>query len=440
MMSRQVLSFMTALLTRDGYEVETANGGEAAQQLLSEGSFGLMITDFMMSPMDGLELMKFCTESYPGMPTVMISGYCTVENAIDVLKAGAFDYLPKPVKVPDLRDVVERAFAFQDSLERKEERKVHLGLGSIVAESSAMREVCQTVQRLLPTRTHSLILGPPGSGKELIARTIHEKGVSSHGPFMRIDCANKDAKTLEGELFGVRTPDLAPTGAFRNAMGGTLYLSEIGSLPLALQERLARILTSDHASAGSQAGTSLQVQVCAGSHDPLESMAIKGNFCGTLYQRLRPFSMVLPPLRERTEDILGLARYSLGHRNSNPDAMCMDADVELIIENYAWPGNVAELMETLDEARKQAGDSIVKAEHLPQRITSQVNLENLKARRHSELAEYKGKMLKAFLRDKEKEYLEAVVESEESKEAAAEKLELDPDGLDRHISGDDTSS
>lgn len=431
-----VLSFMTALLTRDGYEVVTASGGDEAVRLLNDGPCDLLITDYMMNPMNGMELLLYCQDAFPNMPTVMISGYCTVENAIQVLKAGAFDYLPKPVKVNELREVVGRAVSYQSSLERRHEHKVNLGLGLIVAESAAMRKVCTTIERLLPTRTHCLIMGPEGTGKELVARTIHDCGVAKDGPFIRVDCTKRPETELENELFGPRTPDTQPSGVFQTALGGTLYLSEIGSLPFPLQERLDRILASDHSTDAHRGGSRIAVQICAGSHDPLEAMGVNGNFSGGLYQRLRPFSMVIPPLRERPEDVLGLACYCLNRGHASETTLpCMDSDAELVIEHYPWPGNSAELIAAVTEAREKAGVRQITVDDLPQKIVAHVNVESLRERHKMDLAESKGKMLKSFLREKERGYLQSVVDSTGGKEEAAKKLHLDASGLDRHISG-----
>jgi two-component system NtrC family response regulator len=168
-------------------------------------------------------------------------------------------------------------------------------------------------------------------------------------------------------------------------------------------------------------------------------MARKGNFCESLCQRLRPFSMVLPPLRERPEDVLGLTYYHLErYGQAEIDEPCLDAEAQLVIENYPWPGNVTELLEVVSEARRRSGQRQITVEHLPERIVAHVNVESLKKRRQLELAEYKGKALKSFLRDKERDYLKSVMDSVGNREEAAKKLRLDAAGLERHISGSGT--
>jgi DNA-binding NtrC family response regulator len=212
-----------------------------------------------------------------------------------------------------------------------------------------------------------------------------------------------------------------------------LYLSEVGSLPLFLQERLDRIL------AQASSGDLESVRVLTGSKDPLDDMATKGNFMPTLHQRLKTFTMKIDPLRERTEDILSLAHYFLRQRGdgSDSESIGIEKDAELALSHYAWLGNVDELREALEEAKKSAGDRMIGVEDLPQRLRNNVDLEGVKKRKQAELEQYKGKAMKAFLRDKEKEYLQLVLNSvQDDKEEAAKKLNLDAQGLERHISGD----
>jgi two-component system response regulator HydG len=303
-------------------------------------------------------------------------------------------------------------------------------VGQVVAESAAMREACEVMKRVMPATAPVLVQGERGTGKELVARTIHEEGLCKGGPFLVVDCTRRPEEELAKDLFGQD----GEQNCLTVAAGGTLYLEEIGSLPLSLQGKLEKLL----ANAKSQGKDA--VRVIAGSQDPLETMAAKGNFSQSLFQRLRAFRITLPPLRERREDVLGITHYLLKQKSKGSLAgyLNIEPDAELVLDSYRWPGNADELVQAIEEARATAGKEAVSVDDLPRKIVGAVDLEVLKNERQSELAEYKGQALKSFLREKEREYLKCVLDSvDKDKEEAARKLQLDVAGLERHISGDD---
>ena len=408
-----VLSFMRTLLEREGHEVTTAQGGVKGKDELARQNFDLMITDYMMEPVDGMELLHHVQEVCPQMPAVMISGYCTVQNAVEVLKSGAFDYLPKPVKIDDLKEIVRRALAYHDAMVRRPTQDVRLGPGGLVAESKAMQTVCDMVRRLIPTDMPALLVGEKGAGKERVARVIHEEGKRQGKPFEVIS-ADQDATAVAERLN-------EPKGE------GALYLPEVSSLPLPLQEALAKNL-----------GHAGSVRVLAGSSVPLDPLVAEGEFSGALLQRLSVFTLELPPFAERPEDVLGLTHTFLrGRVEPGGQAVELDPDVEILFENYTWPGNGDELESVLEEALPRADGTRLATAALPESLTSAVDLVRVKERQRAQFADLKGQSLKSFLRSREKEYLSTVMEAVgDDKEAAVEKLQIDPGGLARHLSSD----
>lgn len=429
-----VLRFLQTLLQRESYEVTVAPSGEQALSELGFGTFDLMITDCVMSPMDGMELLRVAQRDYPDMPVVMISGFSTVENAVEVLKAGAFDYLPKPVKVEDLKALLRRALEYHDVMTQRQAKQVRLGPGGLVAESPAMETVCEMIQRIVPTDTPVLLLGEPGSGKKKIARTIHDLGTHRDHPFLVVDCAVRPDAELALKLFAPAKPANEAAGEDApDVEGGTLYLEEIGSLPLDLQDLLILLLSA------SVHGTDWPpARIIAGSSDPLPSMVEKGNFRQELYQRLSVFNVAIPPLRERPADVLGLTHHLLKQRDATGAGTCtLRADAELVLEHYAWPGNATELVNVVQSAVERAVEGVVEVEDLPPMLAQVVDVEAIKQAKKMQLQEYKGRALKAFLRSKEKEYLSAVLDSvNDDKEEAARKLQVAPGSFDRYLSDD----
>lgn len=439
-----ILRFLKTLLTRKGYEVECARGGPQALTALREGSYDLMITDYVMEPMDGLELLKRSSEEFPGMPTVMISGYCTVSNAVEVLKAGAFDYLPKPVKVEELMAVVQRALAYEDSAEesfpRFTQQQLKYELPGIVAYSAAMRRVCEQARRLIPVATPVLLMGEAGTGKELVARTLHAESARKEERFVAVDCSLRPEEALYERLYGAAQgagSKSKKAGAIEQAKGGTLYLNEIGSLPIHFQERFLKILVARRS--GSSSGVEdahADVRILASSKVPLQAMVDKGNFSANLYDRLRPFSIHIPPLRERAEDIVPIACHAVRECvQEDEKAPEFDADAQLTLKHYPWPGNADQLVDAVREAYHAHPGELIGIEQLPKAIIGSVDLTRLKEKYKLEKVDYKGQTLKKFLRGKEKEYLSAALSSGEGDEEQP-PLEVDDKILKRHVPGD----
>ena len=431
-----ILSVLSTLLKAEKYEVVTALGGEKAKECLSQQEFDLMLSDIRMSPINGMELLKLAHEQYPSMTVIMLTAYGSVETAIEALKLGAFDYITKPFKVDELLITVQRALEYSKALNENSDLKAQLGaryqLENIVAESSAMQQVCEMIKRVGPTDTTILIYGESGTGKELVARAIHACSRRNDKKFLAVNCAALPEPLLESEMFGhvkgAFTGALAnKEGLFEAANGGTIFLDEIGSMPLSIQGKLLRVLQEKEIRrVGSNENMSINVRVLAATNTSLEKLMKEGKFREDLYYRISVIPIEIKPLRERPEDILPLVYHFLRvdtPKDQTPPSL--DPEVAGILESYSWPGNVRELENAVKHAITFAkGGKITKAE-LPPRIASTPIKKPTTLSPSAGLEAMKGKSLRAFLRSKEKEYLQQVLnKSGGDKSKAAETLKI----------------
>jgi DNA-binding NtrC family response regulator len=435
-----ILSVLTTLLKAEGHEVEPARGGDKALEMFrKEGEvFDLMITDIRMSPIDGMQLLKHARRERPGMAVIMLTAYGSVETAVEAMKEGAFDYVTKPFKVDELLITVKRALEYINVLAENVSLKARLEsryqFENIVAESPAMRSVCDMIERVAPTDTTILIYGESGTGKELVAKAVHAYSLRKTKAFVPINCAAMPEPLLESELFGhVKGAFTGATankeGLFEAANGGTIFLDEISSMPMSLQGKLLRVLQErEIRQVGGTKTTSVDVRVLAATNEKLETLISGGKFREDLYYRLSVIPIEIKPLRERREDILSLVyhvmRNTVGETGKMPE---LDPEAQLILEHYDWPGNVRELENAIRHSLTFAKEGIIRKADLPARILELVGDADLSAegRLTGASDEYRGKSLKAFLRQKEKEYLRMVLDlMDGDKEKAAQALKV----------------
>lgn len=432
-----ILSVLTTLLKAEGHDVITSRGGDIAQDMIRKEVYDLMITDIRMSPVDGMQLLKQSRRERAGAAVIMLTAYGSVETAVEAMKEGAFDYVTKPFKVDELLITVKRALEYinivAENVSLKQQLESRYQFENIVADSPAMRSVCEMIERVAPTDTTVLVLGESGTGKELVAKAIHAYSLRKTKTFVPINCAAMPEALLESELFGhVKGAFTGATsnkeGLFEAANGGTIFLDEVGSMPLALQGKLLRVLQErEIRPVGGIQTTSVDVRVLAATNDDLEEKIKNNEFREDLFYRLSVIPITISPLRERREDILPLAyhiiRSTVGENGTPPE---MDAESQLVLERYAWPGNVRELENAVRHAMTFGSDGRITRAELPARIVESISEGDLSG----DLAgivndEYRGKSLKAFLRQKEKEYLEMVLEMMDGdKEAAAKSLKI----------------
>jgi DNA-binding NtrC family response regulator len=430
-----ILNLLNKILTGQGYNTTPASNGEKALQLLQTESFDLLISDINMTPINGMELLRKAAQTWPDMGVIMLTAYGTVATAVEAMKEGAFDYITKPFKLDELVLTVQRALEYHNALTENKDLKARLEhkehLDGIVAESPGMRKVCEMIERVAPASTTVLIYGESGTGKELVARALHRYSPRRDATFMAINCAALPAQLMESEMFGYvkgafTGAATTKTGLFETAHGGTLFLDEVSSMPIEIQSKLLRVLQDKKIrKVGGSDHTEVDVRIIAASNEKLEKLIEQGKFREDLYYRLSVISIDIPPLRNRPEDILPLVDHIL-RRELGPETTLplIDHEAQNILDNYNWPGNVRELENAIQHALTfaQQGGNITK-DTLPAKIVSAVE-EGIRSgvitSRHEQ---FKAKSLKAFLHDKEKEFLQRTIASlNGDKEKAANEL------------------
>ncbi|MDP3768933.1 MAG: sigma-54 dependent transcriptional regulator, partial [Dehalococcoidia bacterium] len=330
----------------------------------------LLLTDLKMPGMDGLELLRQARELDPALPVIVITAFATIESAVAAIKEGAFDYLPKNFSVDQLQVTVERALrqrALQlENQHLRNQLQGTFGFENIVGRSPAMADVFELVRKAARSEANILVVGESGTGKELIARAAHANSPRATQAFVPVDCASLPEQLLESELFGHEKG--AFTGAVRTKPGlmevahhGTVFLDEIGELPLGLQSKLLRALQErQFRRVGGTSMVNVDVRVVSATNRDLRGEITKGQFREELYYRVNVIAILLPPLRERAGDVRLLAHAFL-KRYGQARVVGLDADALAALEAYPWPGNVRELQNVIERACALAdGDTITR--------------------------------------------------------------------------------
>ena len=359
---RGILHTCQKILRHAGYEVTTAPEGNSALALLKSTHYDLLLVDLKMPGLSGLETLSLARKVDPSMMIIMFTGYSTIQTAVDAIKRGAFDYLAKPFSVDQLRSVVEQALRqkqlLEEGLNLRQQVATELGFDKILGTSEAMQKLFSTVQKVVRTNANILIQGETGTGKDLVARTIHAHSFRRDKPFLAVDCAALPENLLESELFGHEKG--AFTGADRLIRGqvelahtGTLFLDEIGELSFALQAKLLRALQErEFRRLGGERSIIVDIRVISATSRELRSEVDGRKFRQELYYRLNTVTVNLPPLRDRKNDILILANHFLEHycREYQMDSLDLSQGVKKLFSDYAWPGNVRELQNVIQHA------------------------------------------------------------------------------------------
>jgi DNA-binding NtrC family response regulator len=352
---------LTAQLSRDGYEVHSAPDGEAGLALLREHHIDLVITDLRMPKMDGMELLRQALRIDAELPVVILTAHGTVDNAVEALKTGAFDYITKPFDQAEVRTIVKKALRTRDLADTEATREEAEGAGArfgIIGESDAILGIYSILERVADTPTTVLITGESGTGKELVARALHENSSRKERPFIKVNCAAIPKDLMESELFGYERGAFtgavtSKPGRFELASGGTLFLDEIAEIPVEMQVKLLRVLQeSEFERVGGIKTIRVDVRLVAATNRDLKREIAAGNFREDLYYRLNVVPIALPALRERDADIPLLSSHFVDKFNARlkktvsgiePDAM------DRLIA-YGWPGNIRELENVLERA------------------------------------------------------------------------------------------
>lgn len=444
-----ILSLLNKILLSKGYEVQLAEHGGVAEKLLKSEQFDLLISDIKMEPVDGMQLLRKTSQMRPHVGVIMLTAYATVATAVEAMKEGAFDYIPKPFKIDELLETVKRALDYQKSLAEQISSDSHYEakkyFGNIVAVSDQMINVCEMIKRVAPTKTTIMITGESGTGKELVAEAVHSFSARADGPFLPVNCAALPESLIESELFGhvkgaFTGAGTNKEGLFEAAKGGTLFLDEINSIPHGLQSKLLRAIQNKKIrKVGGTEEFDVDVRILAASNRNLDIMVKEGTFREDLFYRLSVISIDIPPLKQRPEDILPLAQSFIAQEVEDGEFPTMDSAVLSILQNYTWPGNVRELQNVIQHCLTFLHDGKITKETLPSKLIVSYE-ENPAARKTALLSgEFeKGKSLKAFLRAKEKEYLKTVIDTMGGdKVAAAKELDISLATLYRKLPEDD---
>jgi two-component system, NtrC family, response regulator AtoC len=361
----KILRALARVLRDYGHEVTTTTSSREAERLLQARSFDLLVVDNRMPQKTGLELIRDLVASTPEgerPQIVMMTAHATVESAIAAMKLGAFDYLQKPFEVEELQVVAERALTHQRLRTQHRyllsERAEEFNDYGIVGRSRAILEVIDTLSRVAQSKSTVLITGETGTGKELVARAIHAQSAERDMPLIRVNCAAIPEALLESELFGhVRGAFTGATanktGRFALADGGSLFLDEVGALPLALQPKLLRVLQErEFEPLGSERSQTVDVRVIAATNRDLRALVAEGRFQEDLYYRLSVIPLEVPPLRERREDIPPLIDHFVAKhaKRTGRTIERVDETAREALVTYDWPGNVRELENTIERA------------------------------------------------------------------------------------------
>lgn len=362
-------------LSGEGYSVDAAADGWQALEKVKERHYDVALVDLKMPGPDGLLVLDGILRSCPDTQVVVITGHATVESAVEAMKVGAFDYVPKPFKLDQVRLVVERAVERRRLLdENRRLRREVAGYRDrpMVGSSAGLSDVREAIARVAPTTSTVLILGETGTGKELVARAVHDNSERADGPFVPVSCGAVAESLLESQLFGhVRGAFTGATenreGVFEAAAGGTLFLDEIGEVPAAMQVRLLRVLQEREVQRlGETATRSVDIRLVVATHRDLAQEVRDGRFREDLFYRLEVASITVPPLRQRRDDIEPLARHfleRLAREMGRPVPRLAD-DAVAVLRDHAWPGNVRELENAIERALLFHDGEQLQASHL----------------------------------------------------------------------------
>jgi two-component system, NtrC family, response regulator AtoC len=383
---RNLREVLSATLAKEGHEVILTDDGRDALTLLRKKAVDVLVTDVVLGDSDGVELLRGVRKVDPLLPVVLMSGYGTIRTAVEAMKLGACDYLPKPFELDELRRAVAQALNM-----REQHKEVAIAppsasreprLNAIVGQGAWKQEITQIISRVAPSRATVLLSGESGTGKELLARAIHNSSQRHNKPFVAVACAALPRDLLESELFGHEkgafTGAIAQrAGRFELADGGTIFLDEIGEVPLDLQVKLLRVLQErEFERIGGTRSIKVDVRVLAATNRSLLDSVREGNFREDLFYRLRVIEIHIPPLRERTEDIPALAEHFLSRfsRENIKSLHSITPEALKQLCGYSWPGNVRELENAMEHAVVMAAPpaDALEADLLPDTIRTQI--------------------------------------------------------------------
>ena len=375
--SRRSLSYV---LSQHGYRVHEASNGRAAVAVARREHLHGLVLDLKLPDMEGLAVLDAVQEQAPGLPSLVVTAYGSVDTAVDAMKRGATDFITKPIDVDRLLVLLERSIAAAGArgdvptpASQAAQEMEQLG---IVGRSLAMQQLFETVKRVAPHQSTVLLLGESGTGKELIARALHAMGPRASGPFVAINCATLSDSILESELFGhergaFTSADRAKEGVMETANGGTLFLDEVNEIGMACQAKLLRAIERrEFRRVGGTRKIAVDVNIVAACNADLDRCVSEGRFRADLYYRLKVVSLTVPPLRERADAIAVLAQFFIDEvaRQTGLPHKRLTAEALAQLTRYEWPGNVRELKNTIESLMLMVRGEVIGTDALPAAI------------------------------------------------------------------------
>jgi len=376
--SAAVRENLSELLTAEGYEVDNCAGGREALQYLQERAYDVVLTDLSMPDVDGMAVLSYLVDHFPETSCIIVTGFGTIQTAVDAMRVGAYDYLCKPVKTQEIVMVIARALEHQrlrrENLRLKKELREKFGFDNIIGTSEPICQVFDIIRKVADTDSTVLILGESGTGKELVARAIHYNGQRQANPLIPVNCGAIPEDLLESELFGhekgafthaIRTR----IGRFEQAHGGTIFLDEISDMSPNLQVKILRVL-QDHQfeRIGGQKTLKVNIRVIAATNRDLKELVQLGKFREDLYYRLNVIPIRIPPLRERRSDIPILVNHFTQEfsRKKKKSACRVSPEAMRLLIAYDWPGNVRELENLIERMVILSEGEILDVPDLPE--------------------------------------------------------------------------
>jgi two-component system response regulator PilR (NtrC family) len=368
---------LATFLKEEGYQCQTAHDGESALERVRDGGIDVVLTDVSMPGMGGIELMRQVHQWSPETMVLLMTAYASVETAIEALRSGAADYFLKPLDLDELavriRSLIQRQELIRENRYLREVIDRSFNFNFIIGESEPMKQIYRMIDKVGPTRSTVLVTGPSGSGKELIARALHQRSERKSKPFIAINCGSIPEQLFESELFGHKKGSFTGAindrdGYFVLANGGTLFLDEIGELPLAMQVKLLRVLQdSEVKPVGASTSHKVDVRIVTATNRDLEKEVEEGRFREDLFYRLNIIRIALPTLKERIGDIPLLCQHFLERFNKEfrKAVKGIDSEAMSLILRHPWKGQIRELENVLERAMLLTDSDFIRAEDLP---------------------------------------------------------------------------
>ena len=355
-------------ISRMGLNTQTAENLEFAKKALLSKEFNLVLTDMKLPDGNGIDFVEQTQHSHPNLPIAVITAFGSMDTAITALKAGAFDFLSKPIDIQQLRDLVTRAL----QLGQEPSPEFPQSPFTLLGKSNAMQQLQSRINKLARSQAPVYISGESGSGKELVARMIHSLGPRQEGPFIPVNCGAIPSELMESEFFGHKKGSFSgavsdKTGLFQAANGGTLFLDEVADLPLHMQVKLLRAIQEKSIRPiGDQREHVVDIRILSATHKDLQELVSQGKFRQDLFYRINVIQLNVPPLRERKDDILILAEHFTKRlaKEWSLEPPTLSNQAKQALMNYSFPGNVRELENTLERALTLCDQDEIKAEHL----------------------------------------------------------------------------